>query len=408
MQDDEKSRKLGRREFLGTTAALVVGLGVGGFATGFARRPKLDALADVPPAPALPGELFKLGVASGDPLHDRVIIWTRLAPEPLGDGGMPTADVPVVWEVFADKDATRLVRSGWVWAVAALAHSVHVDVDGLEPARFYWYRFRVADQISATGRMRTFPAPDSSPERMRIALACCQKYRDGYFTAHAHLAQMELDAVIFVGDYIYESGGKSTVPGRLPIDSERVTDLAGFRARYGGYRMDPQLQASHAAHPWIAIWDDHEVSNNYASLVLSEPRQGDGDALAMRAAGYQAWYEHMPVRLGPLADPAHLQIYRKFIFGDLATLCVLDTRQYRDPQPALQGLLLPAKRSWPAGVPSSAKPSASGSSTPCSPPPAAGTSSPSRSSSRPCCSSLALPTPISGMATSTIARLYST
>lgn len=336
MSDDARSGPgFGRREFLATMAAVLAKIGVGGSGTGCGGADPLELNTNPPPpAPAIPDEVFRVGVASGDPLHDRVVLWTRLAPAPLEGGGMPDEPVPVIWEVFADEALTRPVRNGWTWARPELAHSVHVDVDRLSPARFFWYRFRIGDeQVSPVGRTKTFPSPRSKPERLRLAVATCQKFRDGFYTAHDHLAAMPLDAVVFVGDYIYESGSRSDVPGRAPIDLERVTDLPGFRGRYGGYRMDPSLQASHAAHPWIVTWDDHEVSNNYAGLRLSEPRRGDGDPHAIRAAAYQAWYEHMPVRLEFPDDPAHLKIYRSFEFGDLASLYVLDGRQYRDPQP---------------------------------------------------------------------------
>jgi alkaline phosphatase D len=324
--------QLGRREFLGTMAVALAKLGAGGCGGG---GHGLELERDPPPpAPSIPDGVFQLGVASGDPLDDRVVLWTRLAPEPLEGGGMPDVDVPVIWEVFTDEDLTNPVRNGWTWARPALAHSVHVDVDGLSPERFYWYRFRIGDdQVSAVGRTRTFPRPNARPDRMRVALACCQKYRDGFYTAHDHLAAMSLDAVLFVGDYIYESGGDTDVPGRLPIDTVRVTDLPGFRQRYGAYRMDPSLQAAHAAHPWIVTWDDHEVSNDYAGFSLDEDRQDDGDIAEMRAAGYQVWYEHMPVRVAFPDDPTFMTIYRKFHYGDLASLFILDGRQYRDPPP---------------------------------------------------------------------------
>ncbi|TVR03280.1 MAG: alkaline phosphatase [Deltaproteobacteria bacterium] len=287
-----------------------------------------------PPAPAIEPP-FALGVASGDPLHDRVVIWTRLAPAPLeSDWGMPAEDVPVIWEVFADEALTEPVRSGWTRARPALAHAVHVDVDGLRSDTPYWYRFRVGDDhVSPVGRTRTFPRPDASPRAFRFAMACCQKYRSGFYTAYHHLAREEdLHAVFHLGDYIYESGGEPEVPGRLPLDRERVTDLAGFRHRYGAYRLDEDLQEAHRVHPWIATWDDHEVSNNYGSLTLAPNRRGDGDPAAIRAAGYQAWYEHMPVRMPFPDDPTFLRIYRDFHFGTLARIFVLDSRQYRTPQ----------------------------------------------------------------------------
>lgn len=318
---------MGRRELLG-----LIGVGVLGCA-GHEVLLELER-SPAPAPPALPEGVFRLGVASGDPLHDRVMIWTRLAPAPLeAGGGMPDADVPVIWEVFTDERLQRPVRNGWTYARPALAHSVHVDVDGLEPSRTYWYRFRVGDELSAVGRTKTFPAPDARPSQLRLAVACCQKFRDGFFTAHDHIAATALDAVLFLGDYIYETGGQSDVPGRAAIDLVRVTDLDGFRTRYGGYRMDASLQAAHAAHPWIVTWDDHEVSNDYGGDWLEESRREDGTARDLRAAGYQAWYEHMPVRLTLPDDPAFFDIHRSFAFGDLATLYVLDGRQHRDAPP---------------------------------------------------------------------------
>ncbi|MBX3249267.1 MAG: alkaline phosphatase D family protein [Myxococcales bacterium] len=335
---------LGRRELLG-----LIGVGLLGCA-GHEVRLELEA-SPAPTPPALPPDLFRVGVASGDPLHDRVVIWTRLAPEPLRPaGGMPDVQVPVVWEVFLDERLQRPVRNGWVYARPELAHSVHVDVDGLEPNRTYWYRFRVGDELGPIGRTKTFPAPDSRPSQLRLAVACCQKYRDGFYTAHDHIAATPLDAVLFLGDYIYESGNEGDVPGRAPIDLERVTDLEGFRARYGGYRMDASLQAAHAAHPWIVTWDDHEVSNDYAGTWLDEPRRRDGEPLALRAAGYQAWYEHMPVRLSLPDDPAFFDIHRSFAFGDLATLYVLDGRQHRDPPPCEEKVAPPCEELLAGGL----------------------------------------------------------
>lgn len=332
--DENDVPGLHRRTFLGLATAALAKVSLLGVGSGCSPNP-LELETNPPPAaPPVPDDVFQLGVASGDPLHDRVILWTRLAPEPRNGGGMPDVNVPVIWEVFEDEGLTRPVRNGWVWAAPALAHSVHVDVDRLEPSRTYWYRFRIGDaQKSSVGRTRTFPRPDSSPERLRLASATCQKFRDGYFTAHDHIAAAELDAVVFLGDYIYESGGESSVPGREPVDVERVTTLSEFRDRYGGYKQDPSLRRAHEAHPWIVTWDDHEVSNNYAGLHWEEARRDDGDPHTIRAAAYQAWYEHMPVRLSLPEDPANLTIYRRFDFGDLARLFVVDGRQYRDPQP---------------------------------------------------------------------------
>ena len=331
-----QKRGVTRRSFVGTTGAVWLGSGLWACADDEGGPSGLELERDPPPpAPELASEPFRLGVASGDPLADRVVLWTRLAPEPLAPmGGMAAMErVPVVWEVFEDEGLTRPVRNGWVWALPQFAFSVHVDVDGLRPATFYWYRFRVGERwTSPTGRTKTFPAADADPEVMRFALACCQKHSSGYYTAHAHIAAADLDVVFFVGDYIYESGSAPNPPGREPIVTQRVTDLAGFRNRYAAYRTDTNLQEAHRQHPWMVTWDDHEVSNNYAGSTLSEPRRGDGDGQAIRDAGYQAWYEHMPVRLSPPVAGSSFPIYRDAAFGRLAHFYVLDSRQYRTPQ----------------------------------------------------------------------------
>jgi alkaline phosphatase D len=340
-----------RRRFLQAAAVVAGRLGVGNMGGSLVAQ-EVNESGKAPPSPVVSEQPFRLGVASGDPLHDRVVLWTRLAIDPLGDGGMPDSDVPVIWEVFADEGLSRPIRHGWVWAVPEFAHSVHVDVDGLEPSTPYWYRFRVGDQwTSPVGRTKTFPHPLDSPDSFRIALACCQKYRDGFYTAYPHMAAMDLDAVLFLGDYIYESGGQTEVPGRLALDTELVSDLAGFRQRYGVYRLEETLQKAHAAHPWIVVWDDHEVSNDYGGFHFTESRvRNQGQPEDVRAAGYQAWWEHMPVRIPVFTNPAHLMIYRRFDFGDLARLCMLDTRQYRDPSPCLEKIGRPCPEVLAGGL----------------------------------------------------------
>jgi alkaline phosphatase D len=339
-----------RRNFLRLAASVAGRLGLGSMG-GLVLASQAENQAAPPPPPDLPLHPFRLGVASGDPLHDRVVLWTRLAAEPLTGGGIPGVDVPVIWELFADEQLTEKVRQGWTWAVPEFAHSVHVDVDGLQPSQTYWYRFRVGEDIlSPVGKTKTFPRPDDSPERFRIALACCQKYRDGFYTPYPHMAGMELDAVLFLGDYIYESGGQTEIPGRQPLDTELVNDLEGFRNRYSVYRLEETLQQAHAAHPWIIVWDDHEVSNDYGGFHFTDRRAKQGDPRAIRAAGYQAWWEHMPVRIPEFSDPAYMKIYRRFDFGDLARLCMLDTRQYRDPNPCAEKITRPCEELLAGGL----------------------------------------------------------
>jgi alkaline phosphatase D len=276
--------------------------------------------------PRLRDTPFTLGVASGDPLHDRVVLWTRLAPEPTDGGGMPDQEVSVVWEVAEDERFARIARDGVATASPRLGHSVHVDVGGLDPARPYWYRFRVGDFESPVGRTRTLPPPDGSPERLRFAFASCQNHQDGYWTSYPHLADEDLDLVLFLGDYIYQGGPN---PLRLRPHPPEVRDLTGYRNRYGLYKSEATLQAAHAAHPWVVTWDDHEVDNNYGG---DSPQEPDPAFLDRRADAYQAWYEHQPVRLDP-PDGARLRVYRSFDVGDLARINLLDTRQYRSDQP---------------------------------------------------------------------------
>jgi len=255
-----------------------------------------------------------------------VILWTRLAPEPLAvGGGMPAEIFVVGWEVATDEAFSKVVASGTADADPALGHSVHVDASGLEPDSWYWYRFKVGSYTSAAGRARTTPAADAKPETLRFASACCQSYTDGYPTAYVHMAKEELDLVVFLGDYIYEDA--ATGPVRSHGGPE-AADLDGYRARYALYKSQPELQAMHQRCPWVYLWDDHEVDDNYAGDLQ---KADEPEFLARRAAAYQAFYEHMPLRLAPPTGPDY-KIYGALQWGDLATFFLLDTRQYRDDQ----------------------------------------------------------------------------
>jgi len=327
-----------RRSFLAGVLASALAAGCGGGAgaaggppgTGGKRRRR-----PIPPLPpGLPPERFALGVASGDPLPGSVILWTRVVADPLAaDGGIGSAPVPVRWEVADDEGFGHVVRSGTAVADAGLAHSVHVDARGLAPDRWYWYRFRVGDRTSPVGRTRTAPAPGARPDRLRFAFASCQNRQTGYWTAHDHLAAEDLDLLVFLGDYIYDDAPS---PGALrPDRSADPVDLATYRARWGEYKADPALQASHARCPWVCTWDDHEVSGNYAG---DHPGEDYGDDtlgreqfLARRAAAYQVFYENLPLRVGLPSGP-DLRIYRQLAWGRLARFFVLDTRQYRSDQ----------------------------------------------------------------------------
>jgi alkaline phosphatase D len=309
---------LSRRHFLALSLASAAGAAL-----------RCPASSDV--AFEIESDPFTLGVASGDPLEDRVIIWTRLAPDPLLGGGMPDGTATVVWEVASDPDFDQVVRSGLAVAHPSLAHSVHVDVPQLEPDTWYWYRFTAGLWQSPVGRTRTVPDRDASPDGLRFALASCQNYKDGYYTAHAALAQEDLDLVVFVGDYIYETGpdGDPPVPGRNHV-GDRLRSLEDYRNRYALYKTDPNLQAAHAAFPWIVTWDDHEVENNYAGFV-QDATKPPTDMVQLRANAYLAYYEHMPIRVFAPKGP-DLVIHRAFEYGDLAKFYVADTRQFRSDQ----------------------------------------------------------------------------
>jgi alkaline phosphatase D len=261
------------------------------------------------PAPAP----FSLGVASGDPVPDGVVLWTRVAPP-------PSPSVDVEWEVATDDAFSAVVRRGMTTATGETAHCVHVDVQGLEPDRWYWYRFRVGSSISPTGRTRTTPAADATPARLRLAHASCQNYQGGLFAAQRHLADEDIDLVVFLGDAIYESGPDAG--GVRQHDGPPPSDLGGYRARWALYRSDPDLQAAHAAVPWVMTRDDHEVVNG-DSTATPERR---------RAAALRAMWEHLPTRAAP-PQGGRVTLYRSLQWGSLATIWMLDTRQDRTPQP---------------------------------------------------------------------------
>ncbi len=271
---------------------------------------------------------FSLGVASGSPLPDAVVLWTRVLPDPLDAASSGPLAFTVRWEVAHDANFARVAARGTALAPPELAHSVHVDVKGLEPDRWYWYRFMLGDAVSPVGRTRTAPARAAMPDLLKLAVASCQHWEFGSYAAHRHIAAAAPDLVAFLGDYIYEWGPYSL---RHPVSAQRVDEsftLAQYRARYAQYKTDPDLQAAHLAAPWIVTWDDHEVANDYARD--SDERRAP-DFAARRAAAYQAFYEHMPVRLA-LPRPnafGELRMYQRYDWGRLARFHVLDDRQYR-------------------------------------------------------------------------------
>lgn len=272
---------------------------------------------------------FGLGVASGQPQPDSVVLWTRLRITPADEAQRGRAQL-VVCEVFADEALRQPVRQWLVQTDASRAHSVHVLASGLQPGRHYWYRFVCGNATSAVGRTRTCPALNEAVPRLRIALASCQHFEQGYFTAHRDMAERDLDFVLFVGDYIYESSNPRFIvrkhEGGIPVL------LDEYRERHAQYKSDADLRASHAAHPWVMTWDDHEVVNDYANdrdQKFNDPQV----FLRRRAAAYQAYFEHMPVRLGPdPSQPTQMRIHDRMAWGRLADVWTLDCRQYRDHQ----------------------------------------------------------------------------
>jgi alkaline phosphatase D len=284
----------------------------------------------LPPSPVFAADPFSLGIASGDPAADSVVLWTRLAPRPLDpDGGMSPEPVTIGWQVAADDGMSEIIASGEAVADPAFGHSVHVDLRDLEPARTYWYRFFVGDFETEIGRTRTTPAPGSLANELVLGHVSCQRFSQGHWTAFDDLAAHDLDAVLHSGDYIYETNSADV----RELDLPEPVDLAGYRRVYGGYKREPELRAAHRVAPWIITWDDHEVENNYQGDVPEEGSDTPDRAqfLARRADAYQAWWEHMPVRLSAPTGP-DWSMHRGVDFGELLSLSVLDTRQYRSDQ----------------------------------------------------------------------------
>jgi alkaline phosphatase D len=244
-------------------------------------RPRLDAYP------------FTLGVASGYPTPSSLVLWTRLAPQPLAPGGgLRPGVLPVRWELAHDPGFRRPAASGTVYTQPEWAHTVHVEPHGLEPHQEYCYRFHVGDATSPVGRTRTAPTADRTPARLRLGVGSCQHYAQGWFGAYRHVVADTLDLFLHVGDYIYESSwGDDLV--RSQGAQEPVT-LDDYRRFYALYRTDPDLQAAHASCPWAVVWDDHEVDNDYAGAI-SQDNDKPAWFLARRAAAYRAYYEHMPL-----------------------------------------------------------------------------------------------------------------
>ena len=319
---------LGRRELIVGAASLAALAACGGGGDdGAARSTTTSTTAALGPTTTvhtarLSGDPFGLGVASGDPRADSVILWTRLAPTPLSEGdrsGMPDDPVDVIWEIAADDRFTRIVGRGVATAEPDLGHSLHVEAAGLDPATDYHYRFTVGDWTSEVGRTRTLPAPGDPTARLALAVANCQWLDSGRYAAYRQMVEEDLDLVLHLGDYVYEYGSERSLPNRLP---ETVDD---YRLRYAAYRSDAMLRAAHARFPFVCTWDDHEVRNNY--MDDTTPGSTDPDRVReVKAAAYRGWWENLPTRFDPPTD-SDLAIFHHFDVGDLARVFVLDERQ---------------------------------------------------------------------------------
>jgi alkaline phosphatase D len=280
------------------------------------------------------GNPFSLGIASGAPRPDGFVLWTRLAPDPLSTdpetpGGMSGGDVALRYEIATDDAMTNVVRQGTATAEQTFGYSVHLDIAGLQPGRPYWYRFLSGDATSPVGRAITLPAPGVALDSMRFGYVSCSNYEHGYFSAYRHLTDENPEFILFLGDYIYETIEENRPIVRRHSDGIEASTLPTYRNRYAQYRLDQDLQRLHAQIPALVTWDDHEVQNDYAdkySEFFDDPAQ----FLIRRAAAYQAFYEHMPVRPimshpnGPL-----MRVYDRFTFGDLVEISLIDGRQYR-------------------------------------------------------------------------------
>jgi len=280
--------------------------------------------------PVFVNDPFQLGVASGDPTADGFVIWTRLAPDPYDPHALPPDAIQVRWEVATDAAMKKVVARGTALAHPELAHSVHVDVRGLDPGREYFYRFLSGMAVSRVGRTKTWPTPRTVADRVRFAVASCQHYGQGYFSAYRDMVAQNPDFILHLGDYIYELDA-GTVVRRTPVPLAQT--LTEYRLLHAVYKTDPDLQAAHAHCPWVVMWDDHEFANDYSKEGAERVRDPAVYA-KQRAAAYQAYYEHMPVRASAMPDEDHAAImFQNLNYGDLMELATLDLRQFRDRIP---------------------------------------------------------------------------
>lgn len=283
-------------------------------------------------APSFTANPFSSGIASGDPLMDGVVLWTRLMGDPARESAWQRERVEVGYEVAEDEAMTRIVKRGKAVADPDQGHTVHADVRGLQPGRWYWYRFHAGSETSPVGRTRT--APSGASERLRFAFASCQHFETGFYTAYQHMVKEDLDLIVHLGDYIYE-GAPRQGGVRQHVGNE-IVSLTDYRNRFALYRSDPDLREAHRLFPFAVTWDDHEVDNNYAGDI-PEDKQTRQAFLERRANAYQAYYESMPLRRTSMPRGSKMQLYRRLPFGELAEFFVLDTRQYRSDQPCGDG-----------------------------------------------------------------------
>lgn len=327
--------------------------------------------AEAAAAPASLG-VFGYGVASGDPTPRSVMLWTRATPSPHATPGSGRG-VPLLvrWEVARDERFLFVVRSGWVLTGPRRDHTVKVDVDGLAPYTRYFYRFRACGETSPTGRTQTAPARDGRDHALRLAFVSCSNYTGGYFTAYRGIAQRDdLDFVLHLGDYIYEYGESATAPDRYGpkalagvrdgVPAAEILSLADYRLRHALHKSDPDLQAAHRRFPWITTLDDHEVANNQWATGAENQQPNEGDFAVRRAVAYQAYLEWMPIRPAPVPDPVphrgQVRWFRRFTYGSLADLTVLETRQNRSEQIDAPGATSKGGGFVPVGTPGLADP----------------------------------------------------
>lgn len=302
-----------RRQALGL---LGLGLSAPWFAGCSAREPQPDP--------------FTLGVASGDPTAEGFVIWTRLAPDPLALDGLGGLHSPVEaqWEVALDPGLRQVVQRGTAMALPQTAFSLPVTLAGLAPGRPYWYRFTALGHQSRIGRATTLPPLASAPERLKLVVASCSHYENGFFSAYRHMTEENADLALFLGDYIYDSNFPATTQAVRRHGMPPATDLVGYRRRYALYRTDPDLQRLHAELTCLMTWDDHEVQNDYAGPWPANPHISLADFARQRQAAYQAFREHAPLRAWR-TQGSGLRLYDRFNFGQLAQIHLLDGRQYR-------------------------------------------------------------------------------